>query len=89
MVPPPGGYSTPEYMAIVPLGTIPAIRDGDFVVSESDAIIEYLEDRFPDPPLLGGDAEARARQRFLSRFYDLWFEPPLRSTFAHVGPPAR
>ena len=32
MQPPPGGYSTPEYMKIIPLGTIPGIRDGDFCI---------------------------------------------------------
>ena len=48
MVPPPGGYSTPEYMAIVPLGTIPALRDGALCLSESDTLIEYLEDKYPE-----------------------------------------
>ena len=55
MVPPPGGYSTPEYMAIVPLGTIPALEDGDFCLSESDVLSEYLEETHPEPSLLPGD----------------------------------
>jgi glutathione S-transferase len=68
------------------MGTIPAIQDGDFTLSESDTLIEYLEDRFPEPSLLPGSAEERARQRFLSRFHDLWIEPYLRHTFVHGGP---
>ena len=35
-VPPPGGYSTPEYMKRIPLGTIPGIQDGDLKISEPD-----------------------------------------------------
>ncbi len=89
MRPPPGGYSTPEYMAIVPLGTIPAIHDGDFIISESDVITEYLEERFPEPPLLPGTPAERARQRYLSRYHDLWLEPHLRRSFAHVDPATR
>ena len=89
MVPPPGGYSSPEYKAIVPIGTIPGLKDGDFVVSESEVITEYLEEKYPDPPLLPGSAEQRARQRFLARFHDLWLEPHLRATFAHVDPAQR
>ncbi len=89
MVPPPGGYSTPEYMAIVPLGTIPALKDGDFCMSESDTLIEYLEDKYPEPALLPGTPAERARQRYLGRFHDLWMEPRLRATFAHVDPSGR
>ena len=89
MVPPPGGYSSPEYMAIVPVGTIPGLKDGDFVISESEVITEYLEEKHPDPSLLPGDAEQRARQRFLARFHDIWLEPHLRATFAHADPANR
>ena len=89
MVPPPGGYSSPEYKAIVPLGTIPGLKDGDFVISESEVITEYIEEMYPEPPLLSGNAGQRARQRFLARFHDLWLEPHLRATFAHVDPASR
>ena len=89
MAPPPGGYGSPEYKAIVPVGTIPGLRDGDFVISESEVITEYIEEKYPDPPLLSGNAGQRARQRFLARFHDLWLEPHLRATFAHVDPARR
>lgn len=85
-VPPPGGHGAAEYKKLVPMGTIPAIQDGDFVLSESDTLIEYLEDKYPEPSLLPGTPEARAHQRFLSRFHDLWLEPYLRHTFIHGGP---
>ncbi|GAB4190258.1 MAG: hypothetical protein OHK0024_30820 [Thalassobaculales bacterium] len=89
LLPPPGGYRSAEYRSIVPAGTIPALVDGDLVLSESEAINEYLEDRFPDPPLLPADAAGRARQRQLSRLHDLRLEPPLRALFAEVAPATR
>lgn len=86
---PPGGYRSAAYRAIVPMGTLPAIDDDGFVLSESEAIAEYLEERFPEPPLLPADARTRARSRFLSRFHDLHLEPPVRALFAHVNPERR
>ena len=89
MVPPPGGYSSPEYMSIIPLGTIPGLEDGEFRMSESDIITEYLEEKFPTPPLLHGTPAARAQQRFLSRYHDLWLEPQLRALFSQLDPSTR
>ena len=89
IVPPPGGYSSPGYMEIIPLGTIPGLVDGEFCSSESDVIIEYLDETYPDPPLLIGTPTQRAHQRLLSRYHDLWLEPYLRRTFAHVDASTR
>ena len=86
---PPGGYRSAEYRAIVPMGTLPAIRDGDWVLSESEAINEYLEERYPSPPMLPEDLALRARIRFLCRFHDLHLEPKVRALFAHVRLAAR
>lgn len=87
--PPPGGYSTEEYMQLVPLGTIPALRVGERYFSESDVIMEFLEDAYPQTPLLNGDDLDRAQHRFLARYHDIWLEPHLRRTFAHVDPATR
>lgn len=84
-VPPPDGYGSAAYKAIVPQGTIPAIETGGFRLADSEAINEWLEERFPDPPLLAGDAEARAVQRMLSRFHDTRLEPALRAMFPLLG----
>ena len=86
---PPGGYSTPEYMNLVPMGTIPALKVGDVYFSESEVIMEYLEDEFPQVSLLGNDNLVRAKHRFLARYHDIWLEPHLRRTFAHVDPATR
>ena len=86
---PPGGYKSEAYRAIVPMGTLPAIDDDGFVLSESEAISEYLEERFPAPRMLPASPQERARARFLSRFHDLYLEPPVRALFAQVAPAKR
>jgi glutathione S-transferase len=48
-----GDHRTPAFLAINPRGQVPALRDGDFAVYESSAILHYLERRYPDPPLFG------------------------------------
>jgi len=61
-----GEQRRPEFLALNPHGKIPVLVDGDFVLAESDAILWYLGERFPDARLLpvasAGDlATARAR----------------------------
>jgi glutathione S-transferase len=50
-----GGVKGPDYLAINPMGKVPALRHGDTVVTESAAICAYLADAFPEaglaPPL--------------------------------------
>jgi glutathione S-transferase len=83
--PPPGGYGSAAYKAIVPAGTIPALVDDGFVLSESETIVEYLEEAFAEPPLLPEGAKARAHCRQLARFHDTRLEPPLRALFPHTA----
>jgi len=54
------------FKALNPQGLVPALVDGDRVLTQSPAIIEWLEERHPDPPLLPADPEARARVRALA-----------------------
>jgi glutathione S-transferase len=52
LTPPPGGARSAAYRAINPLALVPAlVLDDGTVIPESEIIIEYLEDRFPAPPL--------------------------------------
>jgi glutathione S-transferase len=57
----------PEYLAVNPMGKVPALRDGDTVVTESAAICAYLADRFPQKSLapLPGDAARAAYYRWM------------------------
>ena len=86
VIPPPGGYGSAEYKRLVPMGTIPAIDHDGVVLSESEAINEYLEEMFPEPPLLYGTPAQRAEQRSFARFHDLLLEPPMRALFGDVDP---
>jgi glutathione S-transferase len=51
----------PEYLAINPMGKVPAIRHGDAVVTESAAICAYLADVFPQAKLGPANNQERAR----------------------------
>jgi maleylacetoacetate isomerase len=58
-----GEQGAADYRARNPQGLVPALVDGDVVLSQSLAIIEYLEETRPLPPLLPADAVGRARVR--------------------------
>jgi len=81
---PPEGYKSERYREIVAMGSIPAIVDGDFVLSESDAIVEYLNETVATPGLLPSDPKMRAQARALSRIHDSWVEPRLRALYPWV-----
>lgn len=83
--PPGGSYRAAEYRAVVPAGTLPAIDDDGFVLSESDAIVEYVEETQAGPALLPAEPRARARARYASRIHDLRVEPRVRALFPLVG----
>lgn len=87
--PPPGGGGSPEYLSIVPSGNIPALLDGGLVLSDSEAIAEYLEEKHPEPKMLPDTIIGRALSRERSRFSDTRLEPALRLTFPHVDPTTR
>lgn len=57
----------PRFLALNPSGAVPVLLDGDKVLTQSLAIIEYLEERFPDRPLLPKDALGRQRVRALAQ----------------------
>ncbi len=88
-VPPPGGYGSAEYKRIVPSGNLPAMLDGDLLIADSEAIAEYLEERYPEPPLLPQAVADRARMRERGRFHDTRLEPALRALFGSISPSSR
>src|SRR5216684_3114788 len=86
---PPGGMKSPEYLKINPLGKVPTLDADGTIIPESEVINEYLEEKFPNPPLLPKSPEARAEIRLLTRFHDLYLEPPLRALFGQLNPKSR
>ena len=72
----PNLFGTPdaEFLRVSPRREIPVLVDGDVVVFDSTIILEYIEERWPDPPLLPTTAAARARARSIEEICDTYFE---------------
>jgi glutathione S-transferase len=90
IVPIPGnGLKSPEFLKISALGKTPVLDADGTIIAESEVINEYLEDKFPQRPLLPSTPEGRARVRSFTRFHDLYLEPPLRALFGQLNPKNR
>ena len=93
MIEPPGIHdSSPkgDYLEVNPIGRVPALQleDGR-VLPESEVICEYLEQVYPDPPMLPADPYGRARVRLLSRISDIYIVMAMLPLFNMVAlPPA-
>src|SRR5262245_14752475 len=64
------GAADPEFQEASAFGKIPGFRDGDFCISDSTAIITYLEAKHPQPPLIPLEPKARARTIWFEEFAD-------------------
>jgi glutathione S-transferase len=64
-----------------PLGKVPVLEEGDFVLPESRVIMEYLEERYPDPPLLPSDPGECALVRLCLERFDEFSRPYYRVLF--------
>ncbi len=61
-----GQHLKEEYRRINPAGAVPSLVDRDLMLSQSLAIMEYLDEAYPYPPLLPADPGARARVRAIA-----------------------
>lgn len=61
-----GRQFAPEYRSLAPEALVPVLLDGDATVHQSLAIVEYLEETHPSPPLLPADALGRASVRAIA-----------------------
>lgn len=69
-----------------PHGQTPALElDNGHFLSEITAICEYLEDKFPSPPLIGTNAEEKAQTRMWTRRVDLNICEPLTNGYRYSG----
>lgn len=73
-----GETRTPEFLALNPRGKVPTLVDEGLVLCESTAIVEYLEERYPERPLLPRDPADRARVRRLSIEADTYLAEAIR-----------
>ena len=55
-----GEHRSPEYLAVNPAGKLPALVDGDLVLTESMAIVTYLAEKYPDKGLIPANLKERA-----------------------------
>src|SRR5262245_50218733 len=72
-----GEHRRPEFLGINPAGKVPVLVDGDFVLTESVAIVLYLADKYPESGLLPSDPERRAEVNRWLLFAATELEQPL------------
>ena len=88
--PPGGGLKSAEYLAINPMGKIPAlVLDDGTVIPESDTIVEFLADAFPESGLRPKGAEAMAKARLIARVTELYIGGPGSALFGQMSPATR
>ena len=84
-----GTYRSEDYRRLVPAGSVPAIEIDGTILHDSDAIVELLEDLFPEPKMRPDDPLERAFLKSVTRFHDTRLEPALRMLFPLVGNPEK
>ena len=84
---PGGAHREGAFQALNPFGQVPVLEDGEVVIYESLAILEYLEERHPSPPLLPADAAGRARARQLMQASGDYLAPPFKRWLARLFTP--
>src|SRR6185369_4220669 len=85
----PQDTKQPEHLARHPFGRIPAFEHDRFMLYETQAIIRYLDDLLPTPPLTPDNAEARARMNQVIGIIEWYFFPKAAAPIAFnriIGP---
>lgn len=82
-----GEQKAPEFLKLNPYGKVPVLVDEDVVVYDSTIINEYLDEEYPNQPLMPEDSASRARVRLLEDFCDNSFIPPAGVVLAEVHKP--
>jgi glutathione S-transferase len=90
-----GDQFTPEFRKLNPKALVPVLIDGERIITESTVINEYLEDRYPDPPIFPADPYLRTKVRMWGKALDEFIHPACaaltfvsshRHTIAKLGP---
>jgi glutathione S-transferase len=71
----PGDSKGDAYLQRHPFGRVPAIQHGDFALYETQAILRYLDDLYPEPRLVPGDPRERARMNQIVGINDWYLFP--------------
>lgn len=86
---PEAGLQSAEFLAINPIGKLPVLLDGGVPIIESETILDYIDDCYPDPPLRPASAIDRVRMRTAIRIMDTYVMVPVSRLFAHLDPATR
>jgi glutathione S-transferase len=71
----------PDFMAASPTGKIPALKDGDYLLADSTAIVTYLEAKYPAKPLLPAEPKARGKAIWFEEYADTVMFPAVTALF--------
>jgi glutathione S-transferase len=83
-----GAQKAPEFLAINPMGKVPALKDGDAALGEAAAICVYVADRYPETKLAPGPADPmRARYLQWLFFSPSCIEPAMIQIFTKIEVP--
>lgn len=70
-----GGFGGSEFLAANPRRELPTFIDGDAKIFDSTIMLEYIEEKWPSPPLLPPNPIERSRIRMIEEFMDTYYEP--------------
>ncbi len=82
-------HRRPDFLRLNPFGRVPVLVDEDTTIYDSTIINEYLEDEYPEPPVLPpvGSSAMRARARIFEDFADTSFTPQVGQLIAEASKP--
>jgi glutathione S-transferase/RNA polymerase-associated protein len=70
-----GGFGGSEFLEANPRRELPTFIDGDAKIFDSTIMLEYIEEKWPSPPLLPSNPIERSRIRMIEEFMDTYYEP--------------
>lgn len=91
MLAPLGGSTrSPEFLAMNPIGKLPVLVTEDgLAIAESETIIDFLDDRYPSPPLMPESVADRVQMRNAIRTFELYVTPAMERLFKQMDPASR
>jgi glutathione S-transferase len=73
----------PDYLLASPFRKIPALKDGDYSLADSTAIINYFEAKFPNPAVIPTEARARGKAIWFEEVADTILAPAVSKVFVN------
>ncbi len=77
-------HKAPQMLAMNPRGQLPVLRDGDYVVFESVAVLYYLDRKYPEPPIFGRSPEESGVIMRVICEYQAYAEPSLMQIVSNM-----